>query len=83
MKLKASIIVLGLSLLATGAARACDDVTIDHISQNGDIIETDDGGEYEVTSGSIAGWSEGDEVLVCDGTIIHKDDGEQITVASR
>jgi hypothetical protein len=73
--------------LATGTAHACDEASIDHISANGDIIELDDGTEWEVSPGdqtTVLSWSEGDDVLVCNNKIINKDeDGEKIDVTQR
>lgn len=41
-------------------AQACDEATIGHISANGDIIELDDGTEWEVNLGdqaTVLSWS--------------------------
>jgi hypothetical protein len=81
-------IMLALFLTASnGVAQACDEASIDHISTNGDIIELDDGTEWEVSPRDQAvalSWTEGDDVLVCNDKIINKDeDGEKITVTQR
>ena len=83
--MKSLILAIGI-LLLTNQAKACDEASIDHISANGDIIELDDGTEWEVGAGnetSVLSWSEGDDVLVCNDSIIHKDDGEKIDVTQR
>jgi hypothetical protein len=83
--MKSLILAIGILLLAN-QAQACDEATIDHISANGDIIELDDGTEWEVSprdQATVLSWSEGDDVLVCDDKIINKDDGETIDVTER
>jgi len=83
--MKSLILAIGI-LMLVNHAKACDDASINHISANGDMIELDDGTEWEVSEGdesTVLSWSEGDDVLVCDDSIIHKDDGEKIDVTQR
>jgi hypothetical protein len=82
MKLFLRAVALSV-LLWSAQAHACDDQTIEHVSASGDIIELDDGTEWEVTSGSAYGWSDGDEVLVCDDTMTNKSNGERVEVTQR
>jgi hypothetical protein len=87
MRIRLFIAGITALFLATGTAHACDEASIDHISANGDIIELDDGTEWEVSPGdqtTVLSWSEGDDVLVCNNKIINKDeDSEKIDVAQR
>jgi hypothetical protein len=75
-----------LSLLSCdmrAMASNCEKHSVDHVTPSGDIVELDDGTEWEVTDGTdVSGW-DGDDVLLCGGTLIHTDDGERAAVTER
>ena len=72
------------ALLATAQAYACDEGTIEYLSNDGRIIVTDSGDTYEVTAGLTADWIEGDTIQVCGSKIINTDEnGESVRVNSR
>jgi hypothetical protein len=66
---------------ATAPARdACEEDSIDTISQDGDLIVLASGERYDVRTedqATAALWQEGDDVLVCGRTIIDKDQGNE------
>lgn len=85
MKTAINLAVLAMIFAGTQSAYAddCEKKVIEHVSANGDIIETTDGTEYE-TGDSPSDWHTGDAVLVCDDeTMIHLSDGEKIDVSER
>lgn len=64
--------------LARASWAACDDDSIDTVSEDGDLIVLSSGDEYDVSpayEATAALWMEGDDVLVCGNTIIDKDQG--------
>jgi len=81
----AILTAVALLALVRPALAACDEDTIDTISDEGDLIVLDSGDSYDVDlgdEGTALGWSEGDDVLVCDATIVNKDeDGERVSVS--
>jgi D-lyxose ketol-isomerase len=59
---------------------ACDEDTIETVSEDGDLIILTSGQDYDVTPGDDATaslWLEGQSVLVCGDTIINKDDDDE------
>lgn len=68
-------------LSAQMALAACDEDTIETVSEDGDLIVLASGTSYDVAPGdesTAAQWQEGDDGLVCGDTII--DNGEQVDV---
>jgi hypothetical protein len=85
MRIKFALLLLLFACsLAEPAWAACDDDTIDTLSEDGDLIVLSSGESYDVAPGdetTASTWQEGDDVLVCGGTIINKDEnGEKIEV---
>jgi hypothetical protein len=83
MKLIAQIIVAAILLAHTPQAKACDETTIAYITSSGDVVELDDGTEWEIIAGDASAWNEGDDVLVCGTKLINQSDGESIDVVQR
>jgi hypothetical protein len=79
-----SLLLAATLSLAEPAWAACDEDTIDTISQDGDLIVLNSGEAYDVAPGdeaTAATWLEGEDVLICADTIINKDEnGEKIEV---
>ena len=70
------LITVGLSL-ASPAFAACDEESIDTVSEDGDLIILASGEAFNVMAGdeaTAALWQAGDDVLVCGDTIINKDE---------
>jgi hypothetical protein len=78
-----SVIAL-VALSAHGALAACDEDTIDEISEDGDLIVLSSGNSYDVDAGdesTASSWTENNDVLICDDAMINKDqNGEKISV---
>lgn len=76
--------ILLMACLALQARAACDQETIDTVSEDGDLIILTSGDQYDVDPGdqsTAASWQEGDTVLVCGYTIVDSDQGgEQVDV---
>jgi len=72
-------------LAAAPAGAACENDTIETISEDGDLIIVASGQAYDVSAPdqSMASlWQEGDSVRICGGTMINTDErGESIKVA--
>jgi hypothetical protein len=73
-------------VVAVPARAACDEDSIETVSEDGDLIVLTSGATFDVGSGddvTASEWHEGDDVLVCGDTIINKDEnGEQIEVTA-
>jgi hypothetical protein len=84
MRSRLALLVLVCISMAAPAWSACDDDTIETISDDGDLITLTSGESYDVApsdQSTAALWQEGDDVLVCDDTIVNKDEnGEKIGV---
>jgi hypothetical protein len=84
MRAKFILFVMAAFSLAEPAFAACDEDTIDTISEDGDLIVLSSGESYDVAPGdetTAALWQEGEDVLVCGDTIINKDEnGEKVEV---
>ena len=83
MKLIARAIVAAILFAHTAQAKACEETTIAFVTNSGDIIELDDGTEWEVVTGDASSWNEGDDVLVCGTKLINKSEGESILAMQR
>lgn len=72
---------------AAPARKACEEDSIDTVSEDGDRIVLASGEKYHVArddQSTAALWQEGDDVLVCGRTMIDKDQGnERIRVRAR
>lgn len=79
--MRATIVTVMIFLcLARPSLAACDEDTIDTVSEDGDLIVLGFGDEYDVSpdyEATAARWMEGDNVLVCGNTIIDKDQGSK------
>jgi hypothetical protein len=78
-------IILALCLLATPAWAACDEDTLETVSDGGDTLVLQSGHVYRVNGGDTVDtqlWTATDDVLVCDSDeIIDKDsNGEKASV---
>jgi hypothetical protein len=85
VRIKVALLLLLIACsLSEPAWAACDDETIDTISEDGDLIVLSSGESYDVApgdEGTASTWQEGEDVLVCGDTIINKDEnGEKIEV---
>ena len=71
------------AMLLAHPALACDESSIETLSEDGDLISLDDGQSYDVLAGdqpTAAAWTEGDDVLVRNDKIINKGSGETVEV---
>ncbi len=78
---RTGVILLAITAfsLASPAWAACDEDSIETVSEDGDLIVLTSGDQYDVASGdeaTAAQWQEGDDVLVCGDTIVDKDQGD-------
>jgi hypothetical protein len=75
-----TVLVLAL-VLAQQAFAACDEDSIDTVSEDGETIILSSGGVYQVDVSDqvdVASWLPGETVLVCnDAVIINKDEDAQ------
>lgn len=67
----------------TAAPAFADTASVDHVSSDGDIIWLDNGNSYDVTSGDVSNWNEGDSVWTDDSTMVDTDQDDQVDVSPR
>ena len=81
MKLVTLAGAAALALFSTAAAHACDEDTIESVSN--DVLVMQSGHVYRAHSSSdIVGWMGVEDVLICNSQMINKDEnGEQADVS--
>lgn len=71
------------AILFSTVPAIADTASVDHVSPDGDIIWLDNGNSYDVTSGDVSNWNEGDSVWTDDSTMVDTDQDDQVDVSPR
>lgn len=82
MTVKRIFLAAAIVALTAGPAFA-DTASVDRVSPNGDIIWLDNGNSYDVTSGDVSSWNEGDSVWTDDSTMVDTDQDDEVSVDPR